>query len=93
MPTIGTFEELGHGLVAGPRLLLVVRHLRRLALPTRIHGLRIVYSNTLVHAVPILPLPVERSSIVLVLGHFTSLFLLVLRGELVGVQFQQFFGR
>ena len=87
MSAVRTFKELRHRLVAGPRLLLVVRHLRGLALPTRIHRFRVVDADTFVHAISILPLPVERPRVVLVLGHFTSFLLLVLRGELVGVQF------
>ena len=75
MPAVRTFEELRHGLVAGPRLLLVVRHLRRLALAAGVHRLRIINPDGLVHAVPILPLPVERPRVVLVFRHFTSLFL------------------
>ena len=55
---VGALEELRHGLVAGPRLLLVVRHLRRLAFPTRIHGLAIIDPDRLVHPIPILSLPV-----------------------------------
>ena len=58
MSAVGTFKELGHGLVAGPRLLLVVGDFRRLAFPTRIHGLAIIDADGLVHAVPILPFPV-----------------------------------
>ena len=88
MTTISALEELRHGLVAGPRLLLVVGDFRRLAFPTRIHGLAIIDPDRLVHAIPILPFPVERSSIVLIFGHLPSFFLLVFRGELVGVQFE-----
>ena len=58
MSAVGTFKELGHGLVAGPRLLLVVGHLGRLAFPTRIHGFAIINPDRLVHAIPILPFPV-----------------------------------
>ena len=87
MAAVRAFEELGHGLVAGPRLLLVVRHLRRLALAAGVHRFAIINPDRLVHAIPILPFPVERSSIVLIFGHLPSFFLLVFRGELVGVQF------
>ena len=87
MPTISTFKELGHGLVAGPRLLLVVADFRRLALAAGVHRFAIINPDRLVHAIPILPFPVERSRIVLVFSHLPSFFLLVFRGELVGVQF------
>ena len=59
MPAVRALEELRHGLVAGPRLLLVVADLRRLAFPTRIHGLAIINPDRLVHAIPILPFPVQ----------------------------------
>ena len=55
---VGALEELRHGLVAGPRLLLVVRDLRRLALAAGVHGLRIINPDGLVHAVAVLPFPV-----------------------------------
>ena len=58
MPAVRALEELRHGLVAGPRLLLVVGHLGRLAFPTRIHGFAIINPDRLVHAIPILPFPV-----------------------------------
>ena len=58
MPTIGTFEELRHGLVAAPRLLLVVADLRRLAFPAGVHRFRIINPDGLIHAIPILPFPV-----------------------------------
>ena len=93
MPTISTFEELRHGLVAGPRLLLVVGYFRRLALPAGVHRFAIINTDRLVHPIPVLPFPVERSSVVLILRHFSPFFLLVLRGELVGVQFEEFLGR
>ena len=93
MAAISTFKELRHGLVAGPRLLLVVADLRRLALPAGVHRFRIINPDRLVHPIPVLSLPVERSRIVLIFGHFSPFFLLVFGGELVGVQFQQFFGR
>ena len=85
MSAISTFKELRHGLVAAPRLLLVVRHLRGLALAAGVHRFAIINPDRLVHAIPILPFPVERSRIVLIFGHFSSFFLLVFRGELVGV--------
>ena len=59
MATVGTFEELGHGLVAGPRLLLVVADFRRLAFPAGVHRFRIVDADTFVHPIPILSLPVQ----------------------------------
>ena len=58
MPAVGTFEELRHGLVAAPRLLLVVRHLRGLALAAGVHRFAIINPDRLVHAIPILPFPV-----------------------------------
>ena len=87
MTAVGTFEELRHGLVAGPRLFLVVGDLRRLALAAGVHRFAIINPDRLVHAIPILPFSVQRSSIVLVFSHLPSFFLLVFRGELVGVQF------
>ena len=87
MPTISAFEELRHGLVAGPRLLLVVADLRGLAFPAGVHRFGVVDANTFVHPIPVLSLPVQRSRIVLVFSHFSSFFLLVFGGELVGVQF------
>ena len=59
MPTISAFEELRHGLVAGPRLLLVVADLRRLALAAGVHRFAIINPDRLVHAIPILPFPVQ----------------------------------
>ena len=56
--TISTFEELGHGLVAAPRLLLVVADFRGLALPAGVHRFAIINPDRLVHAIPILPFPV-----------------------------------
>ena len=58
MPTISTFEELRHGLVAGPRLLLVVADLRRLALAAGVHRFRIIDADTFVHPIPVLSFPV-----------------------------------
>ena len=56
---VRAFEELGHGLVAGPRLLLVVADFRRLALTAGVHRFRIVDADTFVHPIPILSLPVQ----------------------------------
>ena len=58
MATISALEELRHGLVAGPRLLLVVADFRRLALAAGVHGFAIINPDRLVHAIPILPFPV-----------------------------------
>ena len=58
MTTISALEELRHGLVAAPRLLLVVRHLRGLALAAGVHRFAIINPDRLVHAIPILPFPV-----------------------------------
>ena len=80
MPAVRALEELRHGLVAAPRLLLVVADFRRLALAAGVHRFAIINPDRLVHAIPILPFPVERSRIVLIFGHFSSFFLLVFRG-------------
>ena len=58
MATISALEELRHGLVAGPRLLLVVADFRRLALTAGVHSLAIINTDRLVHPIPILPFPV-----------------------------------
>ena len=58
MPAVRALEELRHGLVAGPRLLLVVGDLRGLALAAGVHGFAIINPDRLVHAIPILPFPV-----------------------------------
>ena len=58
MATISALEELRHGLVAGPRLLLVVGDFGRLALAAGVHGFAIINPDRLVHAIPILPFPV-----------------------------------
>ena len=58
MSAVRALEELRHGLVAGPRLLLVVRDLRRLALTAGVHRFAIINPDRLVHAIPILPFPV-----------------------------------
>ena len=42
MAAISTFEELRHRLVAGPRLLLVVRDLGAFAFPAGVHRFRVV---------------------------------------------------
>ena len=84
MSAISTFKELGHGLVAGPRLLLVVRHLRGLALAAGVHRFAIINPDRLVHAIPILPFPVERSRIMLVFGHLPSFFLPVWKSKFYG---------
>ena len=87
MSAVRALEELRHGLVAGPRLLLVVADFRRLALAAGVHRFAIINTDRLVHPIPVLSLPVQRSRIVLVFSHFSSFFLLVFGGELVGVQF------
>ena len=58
MSAVSTFEELRHGLVAGPRLLLVVGHFGRLALAAGVHRFAIINPDRLVHAIAILPCPV-----------------------------------
>ena len=58
MTTISALEELRHGLVAGPRLLLVVADFGRLALAAGVHRFAIINPDRLVHAIPILPFPV-----------------------------------
>ena len=55
---VRALEELRHGLVAGPRLLLVVGDLRGLALAAGVHRFAIINPDRLVHAIPILPFPV-----------------------------------
>ena len=84
MSAVRAFEELGHGLVAGPRLFLVVRHLRGLALAAGVHRFAIINPDRLVHAIPILPFPVERSRIMLVFGHLPSFFLPVWKSKFYG---------
>ena len=59
MPAVRALEELRHGLVAGPRLLLVVGDLRGLALSAGVHRFAIINPDRLVHPIPILSLPVQ----------------------------------
>ena len=58
MSAVRALEELRHGLVAAPRLLLVVGDFGRLALAAGVHRFRIINPDRLVHAIPILSLPV-----------------------------------
>ena len=58
MSAVRALEELRHGLVSTSGLLLVVRDFGRLALAAGVHGFRVVDADRLVHAIPILSLPV-----------------------------------
>mmetsp|Transcript_13926 Transcript_13926/g.41481 ORF Transcript_13926/g.41481 Transcript_13926/m.41481 type:complete len:271 (-) Transcript_13926:237-1049(-) len=89
---VAALVEVGHGLVRGARLLLVVGHARGLALGAGVHGFRRVDARGRVDARLVLLLPVQGPRVVLVLGHPPTFLLHLGRRELVRVHLQQGLG-